>query len=568
MHNFWKNFWHLSKPYWTSEDKWIALALLSAVIYLNVLQVKLLVVFNYWQQAFYNSLQAFQMRFVVLSLIEFVIILILAIIIFTYINYFGGLLTNRWRKWMTHQYVSQWLDHHVAYSMQMLSKRMDNPDQRISQDLSEFPALILNLFSGLFNSLLTLFSFSIILWKLSGDLSFIAFHKPVVVHGFMFWATLIYAGIGTWLIGKIGMNLIKLNYQQEQFNANFRFGLIRVRESSEQIALYQGQKTEIQTLFKLFEPVFKNFYDTIVVQKNLNFFINGYNLMIQVVGILIALPKYIREKLEFGYLMQVSNAFERVVNALSFIVFSFTTIANLRAVIWRLTEFNAFMIEAQNENSLKNIQITANSNNAIYIKNLTLSLPRHKDVALTQLLNIDFKQSEHVLITGKYGSGKSTLLRALANIWVYGDGNIQLPEGKKLFLPQKPYFPLGTLKQALLYPDNDSKLNPDYSDENIEFILDKCGLHYFKQYLHQVRYWQMEFSLGEQQLIAFVRIFLMKPDWVFLDEATSALDEDTEEKMYGLLQTHFPHMTMISVGHRSSLKKFHQKEVYIEKQER
>lgn len=572
MQVFWKNFWKIAKPYWVSEDKWIAWGLLAGVIYLNILQVKLLVVFNFWQQAFYNSLQAFSMRYVLLSLLEFVIILILAIFIFTYINYLAGILSNRWRRWMTRQYIDQWLSHHVAYSMQLLSKKMDNPDQRISQDLSEFPTLVLSLFSGLLNSALTLFSFSIILWELSGNLRFSLLHHPLQIHGFMFWATMVYAGFGTWMMGKLGFDLIGLNYQQEQFNANFRFGLIRVRESSEQIALYQGQSFEAKTLSQLFEPVYKNFWDIILLQKKLGYFVNGYNLMIPVVGILLALPRYIKEKLEFGYLMQVANAFERVVTALSFIVFSFSSIANLRAVTWRLTEFRELMTEAQHESTQKTIQLTHHDKKTIELRQLALHLPPHHGeiyhaAPLTQILDLDIRAGEHVLITGKYGSGKSTLLRALADIWVYGEGKIALSREKTLFLPQKPYFPLGSLKQALLYPNSESQ-ESDEKDQKIQAILDKCGLGYFKQYLDQVRYWPLEFSLGEQQLIAFVRIFLVEPEWVFLDEATSALDEETEAKMYKLLQDTFPRMTIVSVGHRSSLKQFHQKEIYIEKQER
>jgi putative ATP-binding cassette transporter len=554
----WKNFWALIKPYWTSEDKWNAYLLLAGIIFGTILQVRLMVILNGWRKHFYDSLQILNMHFIVLSLAEFVVIVILAIIFSTYISFFGGLLVNRWRKWMTTQYVSTWMNKHVAYAMQILNKNMDNPDQRISEDLRELPALTLSLFSGLFNAGLTFVSFSMILWGLSGSLKLGNF----TIHGYMFWATLFYTTIGTFVTAWIGRNLIRLSYQQEQFNANFRFGLVRVREAAEQISLYGGQKAETQNLMTSFDAVFKNFLAIITLQKNLSFFVSGYSLMVQVVGILIALPRYLHEKLQIGSLFQVASAFEQVVDALSFIVYSFATIANWRAVIWRLSEFTALMNESAREVEGKNITSITTQENRISIKGLTLTLPSQQ--ILVKSLDLRIQQGEHVLITGKYGSGKSTLLRALANIWPHGKGEVTLPQAKMLFLPQKPYFPLGTLKQALIYPHSEI----DISDEKIIPILENCGLSYMTRYLNEVRYWPIEFSLGEQQLVAFSRIFLVEPAWVFLDEATSALDEKTEKRMYLLLQTHLPQMTIISVGHRSSLKQFHQREIYIEKEER
>jgi len=517
-----------------------------------------MVILNTWRKHFYDALQNFNMHAVVYYLFQFSLILAAIILISTYANFFGGVLVNRWRKWMTEKYVSNWMNKHVAYAMQILNKNMDNPDQRISEDLRELPSLTLSLFSGLFNAALTFVSFSFILWDLSGDLKVGHYN----IHGYMFWATLVYASIGTFITAWIGKNLIKLSYEQEQFNANFRFGLVRVREAAEQISLYGGQAAETKNLMRNFEAVFKNYFSIITLQKHLGFFVSGYNLMVQVVGILIALPRYLHEKLQIGSLFQVANAFEQVVDALSFIVNAFATIANWRAVIWRLSEFTHLMNESAREVEEKNINTATNTGNEITGKALSLTLPSHQ--LLVNPFDFELKKGEHVLITGKYGSGKSTLLRAIANIWPYGKGEITLPQSKMLFLPQRPYFPLGTLKQAMLYPDIDK----DISDEKIYTILDNCGLPYIKHYLHEVRYWPIEFSMGEQQLIAFSRIFLVEPEWVFLDEATSALDEGTEEKIYRLLQEHFPHMTIVSVGHRSSLKQFHQREIYIEKVER
>ncbi|MDX2164648.1 MAG: ABC transporter ATP-binding protein/permease [Gammaproteobacteria bacterium] len=563
QNGFWKNLWSLIKPYWTSEEKWDAFFLLAGILACNILQVQLMVIVNSWRKHFYDALQASHMNYIMMSLFQFVIILVLAIFIFTYGSYFAGLLTNRWRRWMTRKYVDRWLSEHAAYAMQILNKNMDNPDQRISEDLNELPTLTLTLFSGLFNAGLTLVAFSVILWQLSGALTFTLLGHTIYIPGYMFFATIIYAVFGTYITAWIGKHLAQLNYQQEQFNANFRFNLVRVRESTEQISLYRGEDNERYRLMDTFKYVFDNFYRIINVQKFLGFFVNGYSLLTQVIGILIALPRYIAERQEIGSLIQVSTAFQEVVGALSFIVTSFTTIANWRAVIKRLTEFTRLMNEAADEIHQKNITVDYDGNHEIRAHNLSLCLPNHE--ILVNPMSFSIKAGEHVLISGKYGSGKSTLLRAMANIWPYGSGEISLPEkNRRLFLPQKPYFPIGTLREALLYPNTGIQI----SDDKLKETLTLCGLGYIKNRLNDVRYWSMEFSLGEQQLIAFARIFIVEPQWVFMDEATSALDEGTEKHMYELLQTRFPKMTIVSVGHRSSLKLFHQKEIYVDKIEK
>jgi vitamin B12/bleomycin/antimicrobial peptide transport system ATP-binding/permease protein len=560
QNSFWKNLWSLIKPYWSSEEKWEAFLLLGIIIACSVLQVRVMVIINSWRKNFYDALQSFNMHFVLITIVQFLIILFFAIIIFTYGTYFGGVLVNRWRLWMTTKYVKRWLEDHVAYALQVLNKNMDNPDQRISEDLNEFPTLTLNLFAGLFSSVITLVSFSVILWELSGSLMFTLAGRTIDIPGYMFFATIIYAAIGTWITLMIGRRLPRLNYQQEQFNANFRFGLIRVRESCEAIALYRGEQNEKRGLMQLFSDVYNNFFAIIRVQRNLNFFINAYSLATQIVGILIALPRYIAQHQLIGSLIQVLTAFEQVVDALSFIPNSFSTIASWRAVIWRLTEFSRLMDESVAEAQRKHVEVIPGEKPVLSSQQLNLMLPNHE--ILVHDLEFTIKPSERVIITGKYGSGKSTLLRAIANIWPYGSGNIYIPPAKMLFLPQRPYFPLGSLRRAILYPE----ANPAISDQEIRQILEDCGLPKLKNRLDEVRYWSAELSLGEQQLIAFARIFLYQPEWVFLDEATSALDEDTEAQMYRLLEARFPKITIVSVGHRSSIKQFHQREIIVRKE--
>lgn len=554
---FCKNFWRILRPYWTSEQKWSAALLLAGVLASVIIQVRIMVIFNYWIQAFYDALQTFNGHGILLLMGEFVIILLLAIIIFTYGSYFAGLLANRWRLWMTEKYLDRWLSHNTFYGLQLLNKKIDNPDQRISEDLNEFPQLTIGLITGLVGSILSLGAFSVILWHLSGTFELHLFHRKFAIHGYMFWATLIYAALGTWITHLIGKKLTPLNYQQQQFNANFRFGLIRAREAAEQIALYHGDKNERFRLRHLFQPVFDNFFSIIKIQKYMGFFTNGYNLMIQIIGILIALPKYLAKKITFGTLIQITRAFETVVNALSYIVSSYSTIASWAAVIRRLSEFDQFMQET--EITMTQSPFTFDvTTDELKAQNLRITLPNN--TVLQNNINFSVKKGESLLITGNSGAGKSTLLRALAKLWPYGAGHIVLPQSKKiLFLPQKPYLPLGTLREALTYPSNET-----FSDAQITQALTLCGLERFLPYLNETHYWAMEFSLGEQQLIAFARIFLHQPEWIFLDEATSALDEDNESKMYQLLKGKLPETSIISVGHRSSLPQWHAKILHLD----
>jgi putative ATP-binding cassette transporter len=348
------------------------------------------------------------------------------------------------------------------------------------------------------------------------------------------------------------------DHQQQYFNADFRFGLVRVRESSEQIALYRGEKVEDIKLKNLFSRIFDNYINIIKIQRNLTFFQNGYELLSYLISYLIGTPLYFAKKIIMGGIIQISIAFRQVQLALSVFVSLFTTLASWRAIIYRLTEFSNRIQEANHTLTHKPITIVDHDTNELITHKLSLTLPN--GTPLLNNLQINIKSGDKLLFTGASGVGKSTLLRTLAGIWPYGHGKISIPLSKKfMFLPQKPYLPLGTLREALAYPNKTT----DFTEEKFSTVLKLCNLEKFQYELAVVRNWSQELSQGEQQLIAFARIFLKKPDWIFLDEATSALDEPLEIKMYETLYQQLPDATVISVGHRRSLQQFHEKKIEI-----
>ncbi|MBI5448393.1 MAG: ABC transporter ATP-binding protein/permease [Gammaproteobacteria bacterium] len=559
--DFFKRFWRIFRPYWASEEKRTAYGLLVLITLGIVLQVRLNVAFNHFYQVFYDALQSFDSKVIVLQLLKFCVLVTASLLLLGYTAYWMGELIIRWRRWLTFQYLGHWFGKNNYYRLEVLNLNVDNPDQRISEDLNLFPSLTVQLYSAFLHAILNLISFSIILWDISGTPKFHLFHWTILFPGYLCWTALIYAALGTFLTAKIGHHLASLNYMQQQYNANFRFGLARIREFNEQIALFHGRETEKKSLIGTFSFVFNNFIRIIKVQRNLDFFRGGYSIVSGLIGVCAALPLYLARKIKMGVLMQISNAFGQVIDSLSIFINAFNEIANWYSVIYRLTEFEMRMKLADKHEALEHISIVSVPKQTfLQCKDVTITLPSQQPL-LTDF-NLTIEQGERLLIMGNSGSGKSTLLRFIAGIWPYGQGEVTLPEAKMLFLPQKPYFPLGTLRAAVCYPSD-----PDmFSEQDIVQALCQCGLTQYSENLMEVKHWSQSLSLGEQQLLAFARVLLHKPDWLFLDEATSAMDEANERRMYEYVDHCLsPTVTVVSVGHRPSLIAWHHRKLLMVK---
>jgi putative ATP-binding cassette transporter len=556
--SFFRDFYGLLKPYWTSEEKWSAFGLLTLNIICTIIGVRASVALNNFHKDFFDALQNFNKPALITALIHFAVIATTLLLSYGYAFYFNGILSMRWRQWLTKNYLKKWLDNHTHYRMQLSKSHVDNPDQRISEDLERFPDATLSLFFLILQSVLLLLSFSVILWELSGNLSIPIGSWHVVIPGYLFWSALLYAILGTLITSRIGKKLAPLDYQQQFYNADFRFSLIRLRESSEQIALYRGEAVENANFTHLFGRIFKNFMHTVSLKKYLTFFTNGYGTVANLLGVCLALPFYLQKKLQLGGLMQISGAFGSVITAFSLAVDGFSLLAEWKALVFRLNEFVLSIEKSSNTEHCKIIIQKENQNN-IVVKKLKLSLPDGQ--VLLENIHLTLQAGGSFLLMGPSGLGKSTFLRTLAGLWPYGEGQITLPQHQKIFfLPQKPYLPLGTLEHALMYPSHEP-----IAMQTLYNTLELCCLTKLQPLLHETKDWTKALSLGEQQLIAFARILINKPDIIFLDEASSALDEKTEIQVYTNLRLFLPTATIISIGHRSSLHQFHEQKIAFSK---
>ncbi len=562
---FTRRAWALAAPYWSSEERWPARLLLISIVVLTLGLVFLNVQLNDWNREFFEAIQNKDFESFGPLLIRFSVLAAIFIVGAVFRLYLTQTLQMRWRIWLTHEFLNQWLNQHAYYQLEIGKSGADNPDQRIAEDLRQFAFNTLSLFFGFLGSVVTLVSFIGILWVISGPLALSLFGFDVEIPGYMVWVAIGYAIFGSVLTHIIGRPLIRLNFQQQRVEADLRFGLVRLRENSEGVALYGGESTERRDLDSRVDRIRANWWQLMRYTKNLTFLTTGYDQLADIFPILVAAPRYFTGAISLGVLTQIGNAFGQVQGSLSWFVGSYGSLADWKATVDRLITFEDAMQAARVQATRRSgIQLVPNGTSSVRAEHLELELPDGRVIMPDVSLAVE--PGERVLISGPTGVGKSTLFRAMAGIWPFGTGEVHVPrEAHLLFLPQRPYLPIASLRDATLYPDAARAGAVD--DAMLREVLEKVGLCAFATRLDDVDNWSMRMSGGEQQRLAIARAVLQRPDWLFLDEATAALDDESEQAMYALLRERLPETAIVSIAHRRGVAAFHTRQIALGKPE-
>ena len=560
-----RDAWALAAPFWKSEERGRALLMLGGLVGLNLFLVAMNVLNSFWGREFFNSLQnKDQEAFINLLLFwhhgetgllpGFVWIAAVFILVAVYQLYLRMALQIRWRRWLTRYYLDNWMDARAYYRVALTDPGTDNPDQRIAEDIRSFVDDTLVLGFGMLRNVVTLVSFVAVLWGLSGAMTLFGISIP----GYLVWVALVYSIIGTAFAHWIGRRLIPLNFNQQKVEADFRFALVRLRENTEGVALYGGEAEEKAGLVRRFNALVGNWWSIMVATKQLTFFTSGFNQVAAIFPYVVASPAYFSGAVPLGVLSQTASSFGEVQGALSWFVDNYRSVAEWRATVSRLSGFRGALASAHAEQT-GGVHAVPEAGANLRLEGVTLALPDGRVLLADAAAEI--APGEKVLIAGPSGSGKSTLFRAIAGIWPFGSGTVHVPTaGQALFLPQRAYLPLGSLRHALCYPRGEDQ----FTEAEILAVLSDCGLGHLAPRLDEEDAWDRRLSGGEQQRVALARALLLKPDWLFLDEATASLDPEAETRFYELLRERLPGTALISIAHRPSVAQFHDRALRVQ----
>ncbi len=574
---FLRSAWRLSTPYFRSEERWSARGLLAVIVVMNLTLVGMSVILNFWNREFFNSLQnkdwdafislLFWYRRTDSGLMPgFCGIAVVYIVIAVYRTYLQQWLQIRWRRWLTARFLDEWLADRAYYRISLTTDEeglaTDNPDQRISEDLRDFVDSTLSLGLSLLSNVVSLFSFLGILWGLSGSVTLLGLTIP----GYMVWVALVYAGLGTWLTHLIGRPLALLNFRQQRVEADFRYALVRFRENMEGVALYRGEGEERANMRERFGHVIGNWWAIMQRTKLVNSLIAGYEQVADIFPLVVASPRYFAGQIQLGGLTQTASAFGRVQGSLSWFISVYsgnspndTSLVRWRSIVERLTLFHRAIVAARAASG-QGLVSAEGAPDRFAARGLTISLPG--GAPLLRDADLVFERGRSVVVSGRSGTGKSTLFRALAGIWPFGGGRIERP-ASSMFLPQRPYIPLGTLRTVVCYPGK-----PDtYAEADVVRALEDAGLGDLVARLDEESNWPQRLSGGEQQRVALARALLAKPEWLFLDEATANLDPEAEAQLYRTLKQRLPGTTIVSIAHRPAVAAFHDERLVFRREE-
>lgn len=545
--DFYKQWKVLAIPFWKTKERYKVGVYLLIALACDLINVYTTARLSDWSRDFFNSLQSRNMEEFMTQLGILCILASVSLILFANQKFFCSKAILIWRRWLSAHYVNRWLSSKCYYRETGLGN-LDNPDQRIAQDLQLFPALTINMIFDFIDSIGSLGVFSVILWKLSDQYIILGYHVP----GSLLWIAIAFVIVGTYFTHLIGKPLINLEKQSQKIEADYRYGLMRIRDNAKAIGAYGGELYEEKSLSERFKHVYTVWINMYIKRRHMNYFHSGYTQLSAYVPYIVAAPQYFAGAFQMGEIMQTVQAFGGVRVALSWFIFNYSSLAEWKATVDRLIQFENAIRKSERQ---KNFTVKESDEEKLLLKDIELILPDGKKLAYIPKLEI--KKGEHVALSGPSNAGKSTLLYTIKGLWGYGKGTIEKPKGKAIFLSQNPYLPIGTIAQVLTYPDEKLKLQ----DKDVLHALEKVKLDHLKGKIHEFNNWELILSGGEQQRLALARIWVQNPDWVYMDESLSATDIECRNEILKNIEKDFPNITIFAIHHDEKVNPFYDRDL-------